>query len=64
MKTVTEVNVHEHLKLAKQSGANQCFLEKLYTRDYGGKARFEKSNDCTFAEFGTFDQNLQDFPVI
>jgi hypothetical protein len=31
VKTVTDVNVHEHLELAGRSGANQCFLIEFYT---------------------------------
>ena len=29
MKAVTDVNVHEHLKLARRRRANQCFLPKI-----------------------------------
>jgi hypothetical protein len=32
MKTITDVDVHEHLKLAKRRRANQCLLGRLYTR--------------------------------
>jgi hypothetical protein len=39
MKPVTDVDVHEHLELADER-AIQCFLRRLYTCVFGGKARF------------------------
>src|ERR1700678_2745088 len=48
MKTITQVDVHEHLKLARRRRANQCLLEKIVHPRTDCNAGIEKTDLSDF----------------